>query len=91
MANIQVPGKASILLTEIAKVLRFSFEPGQKWYQGIDVGNSDRPLTNILMHNGYLSTSIIINLFPVLCLFGLLLVGLVLAKFVDCSYIQSLK
>ena len=38
-----------------------------------------------------MSTSIIINLFPILCLFGLLTVGLLVAKCVDCSYVTSIR
>ena len=49
LLNIMVPGRTSILLSEIAKVLRFSFEPMRDWYKDMDVGDSDRPLTNILM------------------------------------------
>ena len=49
LVNVSIPGRTSILLSEIAKILRFSFEPLKNWYSDIDVGNSDRPLTNILM------------------------------------------
>ena len=91
LLNIMIPGRTSILLSEIAKVLRFSFEPMRDWFKDMDVGNSDQPLTNILMQNGYDSTSIIINLASILAIFILLLVALMLAKCIDCSYVTNLK
>lgn len=90
LVNIQVPGKATVVFKEIAQILRLHFEPVQDWYKNVDVGDAARPLTNVLMHNGYDSTSIIINLFPILCIFGLLLVAMVFAKCIDCSYVSSL-
>lgn len=89
LVNVQVPGRTSILLSELAKVLRLDLELWKDWYKDVDVGAADRPLTNIMMHNGYTSTSIIINLFPILCLFGLLTVSFVFAKCYDCSAFTS--
>ena len=91
LINVQIPGKTSVLLTEIAKVLRFQFETVLDWTKDMDVGDSDRPLTNILAQNGYDSTSIITNLSSILGMFIVLLLLLIFAKCIDCSYISNLK
>jgi len=91
LLNIGMPGRASILLSEIAKILRFSFEPLMDWYSDIDVGESDSPLTNVFMQNGYESTSIIINLAVILAIFSLLIIAIVFAKCIDCNYVTNLQ
>ena len=91
LINVQIPGKSSVLLTEIAKILRFQFETVQDWTNEMDVGETNRPLTNILAQNGYDSTSIITNLSTILGMFIVLLLLLVFAKCIDCSYVTNLK
>lgn len=91
LLNTAMPGRASIFLAQIANILRFNFEFVDVWYEDIDVGKGDRPLTNLFMQNGYAATSIIINLFMVLSFMAALIVCLGIAKISDCSYISSVK
>lgn len=91
LLNTAMPGRASIFLVQIANILRFNFDYMDDWHKDIDVGNGDRPLTNLFMQNGYSATSIVINIFMILVFFGVLVVGLGLAKIGDCTYISSLK
>lgn len=91
LINTAMPGRTSVFLSEIAKILRFTFVHVEDWYSDLDTGNAALPLSNLFMQNGYTASSIIINLAMILLLFGLLLLALVFAKCVDCSYLEGLR
>ena len=53
LLNTAMPGRTSVLLSEVAKILRFTFIHAEDWHSDLDTGHGALPLSNLFMQNGY--------------------------------------
>ena len=90
MLRMAFPPTVTVLIAEVAKVLRFSFPTVENWLiESIPVGNAHRYLTAQLELNGYEHTSILLNLSIFVAIFALTLISLVIAKCLDSTYVTD--
>ena len=92
MLNVTMPGSAAIVLTECAKILRLNFDflsVEDLFIDYLDVGNSDKPLNTLVAQNGYMYTSILLNMTSFFIIYIVLFLALVISKCFDSSDITS--
>jgi len=80
LVNVNMPGSAAIVLSEAAKILRLDFLPLRLVFDTVDVGNANTALNSLMHQNGYTSTSILLNLTPLVALYLLLFLVSLISK-----------
>lgn len=94
MINISIPGRTSIMLTELAKALRFDFIPMNDWvrdWADDSIGYADSPLSITMQRNGYDACSILLNISPFIVAFIVLMLMQLFAKCADCTYVSIVR
>jgi len=92
MLNVTMPGSAAIVLTECAKILRLNFDflsLEDLFIDNVDVGNSDKSVNTLLAQNGYMHTSILLNMTSFFVIYFVLLLALVVSKCLDSSEVTA--
>lgn len=92
MLNVTMPGSAAIVLTECANILRLNFDflaIEDLFIDNLDVGNSDKPLNTLVAQNGYMYTSILLNMTSFFIIYLVLFLALVISKCLDSSEVTA--